>query len=426
MNVPFDPAATPGEVRIFADAPRPFVALVVEEHGLLGRTVVPVSPHPAPVSGRELALGERVYQLWNACLLSRRFTDRSWLVDTLSEADLAAVRAALPAACPGRIVAGDGPQARYEREHLVSARTLVAPSAPKVRPGVFARLWPEVVKLAASFVVCVGAFYVIMGEGLGRLTAWRESYRLCIGSEEEPIELAEMDLPAEAPPKVFETLSEEMPLPVSGPSLREPSVAWYGAAHEAARTANPATLGTASAALLAPVRLAHPAGTVDPHAMPLSVLELGALSSLASVAGPVAPSAAADALAPQLACRVVESPWNPLAVVLNITAGPSDAGLAEVFFDKSLVRGYRLIAGGGSHPLNAYYEVLLHPAGVEDPTRIVQVTVRWRTGAGESRRLVPIVVADLSDFRDMPANPHAGETVPTFVAPDDVPVESGL
>ena len=58
MNVPFDPAATPGEVRIFADAPRPFVALVVEEHGLLGRTVVPVSPHPAPVSGRELALGE--------------------------------------------------------------------------------------------------------------------------------------------------------------------------------------------------------------------------------------------------------------------------------------------------------------------------------------------------------------------------------
>ena len=256
MNVPFDPAATPGEVRIFADAPRPFVALVVEEHGLLGRTVVPVSPHPAPVSGRELALGERVYQLWNACLLSRRFTDRSWLVDTLSEADLAAVRAALPAACPGRIVAGDGPQARYEREHLVSARTLVAPAAPKVRPGVFARLWPEVVKLAASFVVCVGAFYFIMGEGLGRLTAWRESYRLCIGSEEEPIELAEMDLPAEAPPKVFETLSEEMPLPVSGPSLREPSVAWYGAAHEAARTANPAPLGTASAALLAPVRLA--------------------------------------------------------------------------------------------------------------------------------------------------------------------------
>lgn len=147
MNVPFDPAATPGEVRIFADAPRPFVALVVEEHGLLGRTVVPVSPHPAPVSGRELALGERVYQLWNACLLSRRFTDRSWLVDTLSEADLAAVRAALPAACPGRIVAGDGPQARYEREHLVSARTLVAPSAPKVRPGVFARLWLSLIHI---------------------------------------------------------------------------------------------------------------------------------------------------------------------------------------------------------------------------------------------------------------------------------------
>lgn len=427
MNVPFDPAATPGEIRIFADATRPFIALVTEDRGLLGRTVVPVSPHPAPVSGRELALGERVYQLWNACLLSRRFTDRSWLVDTLSEADLAAVRAALPAACPGRITAGDGPQARYEREHLVSARTLVAPAAPKVRPGVFARLWPEVVKLAASFVVCVGAFYFIMGEGRGRLTAWRESYRLCVGPEEEPIELAEMDLPAEAPADVIAAAPGEMMLPESGPTLHELSVAWHGVPHGMMpRTTGPASLATASAALLSPVRLAQPAGTVDPRAMPLSVLELAAPAALASVSGSVGPSASAPVAEPQLTCRVVESPWNPLAAVLNVSGGPSDAGLAEVFFDKAVVRGYRLIAGGGSHPLNAYYEVLLHPAGAEDLTRIGQVTVRWRTGAGESRRLVPIVAAAPSDFRDMPANPHAGETAPAFAAPDDITVESGL
>ena len=40
----FDGGVKPGEIRIFADMERPFVALVVESKGLAGWTIVPLSP----------------------------------------------------------------------------------------------------------------------------------------------------------------------------------------------------------------------------------------------------------------------------------------------------------------------------------------------------------------------------------------------
>ena len=56
-----------GEIRIFADMQRPFVALVAEDRGAAGYLVIPISPFTVPASPRETLEGGRVYQLWNTC-----------------------------------------------------------------------------------------------------------------------------------------------------------------------------------------------------------------------------------------------------------------------------------------------------------------------------------------------------------------------
>ena len=119
----FDGGIKPGEVRIFADMERPFVALIVESKGLAGWTIVPLSPFTVPASSREMLVGERVLQLWNACVAAKSFVTRSWLVDTVSEADLSDVKTQMAKVEAGRIVAGEGPVAEYERKFLVTGGT---------------------------------------------------------------------------------------------------------------------------------------------------------------------------------------------------------------------------------------------------------------------------------------------------------------
>ena len=72
----FDSPVNVGEIRIFADMARPFVALVAQDRGNAGFFIVPVSPFTVPASSRELLEGERVYQLWNACTAARSFVER--------------------------------------------------------------------------------------------------------------------------------------------------------------------------------------------------------------------------------------------------------------------------------------------------------------------------------------------------------------
>ena len=116
----FDGDVKVGEIRIFADVARPFVALIAEDCGATGRLIVPVSPFAVPASSRELMVGPRVYQLWNAFTASRSFTDRSWIVDTVAGIDLEEIRLKVSSAHPGRIE-GEGVVGDYERAFLVSA-----------------------------------------------------------------------------------------------------------------------------------------------------------------------------------------------------------------------------------------------------------------------------------------------------------------
>ena len=88
----FDAPVKAGEIRVFADMARPFVALVAEERGVAGWLIVPVSPFTVPASPREALEGERIYQLWNACIASRSFVARSWRVDEMDADVLAELR----------------------------------------------------------------------------------------------------------------------------------------------------------------------------------------------------------------------------------------------------------------------------------------------------------------------------------------------
>ena len=154
----FDAPVKVGEIRIFADMARPFVALVAEERGVAGWLIVPVSPFTVPASPREALEGERVYQLWNACTAARSFVARSWRVDEM-DAD---VLAELRGRCAARgEFAADGIVAEYEREFLVSGGDFI-PLVDKDIPRVVHVSWHKIISIAACFAILLGVGMLVM------------------------------------------------------------------------------------------------------------------------------------------------------------------------------------------------------------------------------------------------------------------------
>ena len=93
----FDSEVKIGEIRVFADTKGPLVALVLDARGLAGFRIAPVSPYRIPANDAEIAIGERVFQVWNVCTAAKGFVERSWIADTLSAEDLGRVREAVAA-----------------------------------------------------------------------------------------------------------------------------------------------------------------------------------------------------------------------------------------------------------------------------------------------------------------------------------------
>lgn len=188
----FDAPVKVGEIRIFADMVRPFVALVAEERGVAGWLLVPVSPFTVPASPREALEGERVYQLWNACTAARSFVARSWRVDEIDADALAGLRGRCCAA-RGEFAA-DGIVAEYEREFLVSGGDFI-PLVDKCIPRVVHVSWRRVCGLAACFVVLLGvSVYVLNSQN-------DTGPRLCCYIANVDEAATEEDLPCECEPK---------------------------------------------------------------------------------------------------------------------------------------------------------------------------------------------------------------------------------
>ncbi|MCR5413841.1 MAG: von Willebrand factor type A domain-containing protein [Kiritimatiellae bacterium] len=153
----FDTPVKVGEIRIFADMARPFVALVAEERGA-GYFIIPVSPFTVPASPREALEGERVYQLWNSCTASKGFAARSWIVDTVDED---AIRTLL-SSCPAKTqLSAGGVAAEYEREFLVSGGDFI-PLAEKCKPETVHVSWRKTWGIAASFAILLGVSVVVL------------------------------------------------------------------------------------------------------------------------------------------------------------------------------------------------------------------------------------------------------------------------
>jgi Ca-activated chloride channel family protein len=165
----FDGDVKPGEIRIFADMERPFIALVVESKGLSGWTILPLSPFTVPASPREMLVGERVFQLWNACTAAKSFVARSWVVDTVSDDDLSDIKGQMTKVTAGRITSGDSNVAEYERKFLVTGGTFDPMlSVARQKGGVGTITWKMYGgwSAVAILLVCLGVTWSILNNEL--------------------------------------------------------------------------------------------------------------------------------------------------------------------------------------------------------------------------------------------------------------------
>lgn len=380
----FDADVAVGEVRIFADTNRPLVALVVEDRRLSGWRIVPVSPFCAPASDRELMVGERVFQLWNATVVSRRFVSRSWRVDAISDSDLAEIRGAIAAANPGRVTAGDSVQAKYEREFLVGEGTLVPFAEPRAADlPRFA--WMQIsLKIAASLALCLVAWYVLMMDsGRQIVRNWRGGFHAVdIAQEDATIDLVDAREVREAPTEIAEVNIDFTP----------PSVTWYGPAPEVFRPAKFADVkGPKVPEEIAKFRLKDE-GYKSPLASPMEVVFLSGGERKSHVPAQGGEFRYAAAIAPldappKAACALRN---GETVAELEIQCELADGAKITVMFDGDVVEGYKSgdVVSDGKR-MTARYELMAFSGKTISPESVF-VTLIWPSKDGDERTPVPV------------------------------------
>ena len=385
----FDADVAVGEIRIFADTNRPLVALVVEDRRLSGWRIVPVSPFCAPASARELMVGERVFQLWNATVVSRRFASRSWRVDAISDSDLAEIRGAIAAANPGRITAGDDVQAKYEREFLVGEGTLVPFAEPRAADlPRFA--WMQVsLKIAASLAVCLAAWYVLMMDsGRQIVRNWRESFHAVdIVQEDAAIELADAHEVREAPVEIAEVDIDFAP----------PSATWCGPAPEVFRPAKFADVKGPKVPEGIKKFTLDRDRFISPVSAPMEVVFLSGgerKSHTPAQSGELRYAAAIAPLAepPKVTCKLVNDTRSGLCVdkILRIEGEVAEGAKITVMFDWDVVEGYgKLSSTASDYKVWIDYELMAFSGKTISPESVF-VTLIWPAKDGDERTPVPV------------------------------------
>lgn len=227
-----------GELRIFADITKPFLALVVDVCGSAGYKIVPLSPFSVPASEREMLVGERVLQLWNACIAAKKLVERSWVVDVVSPDDIAEIKARLAKVSPGRLTAGDSAQAQYEREFLVAGGAFQPLVKAKRAVPIFLILRLFAYSAAAMFMVAFGLYsYMYVKRATGKKARVGDCGECCFTAQGEiagpASSLMEIDLGTlkeigeREEEDSFDMVAKDIPLPVDplpAPMACPPSV----------------------------------------------------------------------------------------------------------------------------------------------------------------------------------------------------------
>ena len=384
----FDDGVAPGEIRVFADTNRPLVALVVEDRRLSGWRIAPVSPFCAPASDRELMVGERVLQLWNATVVSRRFASRSWLVDSVSAEDLAEVRGALAAAKPGMIASGDGVQAKYEREFLIGEGSLipfVAPVAAESPRFVWTRYAGL---LAASVVLCFAMWHVFAPQGARRATrGWRDGWNfVSVEDAGEEIELYDATEEAEKQGEIAEV----------DIAIEPPGIRWFGREPEPKAESRGKFADVRGPKIPEGIARIKPkeSSYKSPLEAPMDVVFLSSPGEQAGAthvqkAGVRSYAAFAPPLdkAPEVRCMLEGggSERSGVDAVLSVIGEGADGAKVTVMFDADVVEGYRKVAKEQlEEGVLARYELMAF-AGREIGDKAVVVTLIWPSSDGDVR-----------------------------------------
>ncbi len=388
----FDADVAAGEIRVFADTTRPLVALVVDDRRLSGWRIVPVSPFCAPASDRETMAGERVLQLWNATVVSRRFAERSWRVDSVSAEELTRIRGAIAAARPGVVATGDGVQAKYEREFLVGEGNLVPlaePSAAElprfawVRPAMLA---------AASLAICLGAWMLFEPSSARRVADnWKDGWReVFVGREDAAVELVDAEDTKEPQTELAEVDIDFTP----------DSAKWVGKEPTPTIVKVPKFRDVKGPKIPEGISriVPHGAAYKSPVDAPMDVV------FLASDEAPSVTTRKGDSLSygahavpldemPDVRCALVSGAdaASGADAVLTITGKGADGAKVTVMFDQEVVEGYRKTVDGLSPGVLARYELISFTGGEISP-KSVSVMLIWPSSDGDIRTpLVPSV-----------------------------------
>ena len=175
----FDGGVKKGEVRLFADAVPPRMALVYEEDGPGSLQVIPVSEFTVPANDTEALIGNKIYQFWNVVSLPRSLVARSWVVSILTEEESKEINVFYKYVIEGKKlpkkfclqIGGastgiDRTRLEYEREFVLSDESFDHKVRDPVKIGIGSMVWrvfDEIVSNYAaddpesdrqSFIVC--------------------------------------------------------------------------------------------------------------------------------------------------------------------------------------------------------------------------------------------------------------------------------
>ena len=280
-------------------------------------------------------------------------------------------------------------QAKYEREFLVGEGTLVPFAEPRAADLPRFAWMPVAFKIAASFAVCLAAWYVLMMDsGRQIVRNWRESFHAVdIAQEDATIDLVDAREVREAPTEIAEVNIDFTP----------PSVTWCGPAPEVFRPAKFADVKGPKVPEGIKKFTLDRDRFISPVSAPMEVVFLSGgerKSHAPAQSGELRYAAAIAPLAepPKVTCKLVNDTRSGLCVdkILRIEGEVAEGAKITVMFDWDVIEGYGKLSSIASDcKVWIDYELMAFSGKTISPESVF-VTLIWPAKDGDERTPVPV------------------------------------